>query len=348
MQQDNNDIENNLRQLENQQLPDLSNMDKHWQQMQQMLSAEVKPKAARKFSFLSFYGRRLFLAAAIITVVFAALIYRYTQTNTTKNSTNSITKKSTDKKENQSIQDNSQNTLTSETKQENQPTAQQANNKLPGLVANNVLDSTVPEIALTDAEKDEAAKKMIATFYNNIQKPIQEFTINADKGGLITGNEGTVFTIPASAFTDQDGKIISGDVEVMVEEFYKYADMVAANLTTVSDNKQLLTGGMIRITAKVDGRNLNLRNSKEIKLAMPTSTYDPEMRLFTSESEPANAGMASYASYAVQNRNIDWDLAGQQDVFPVYDGKTNFPDDLDQPYVVIKTIRKRIAKFALS
>ena len=348
MQQDNNDIENNLRQLENQQLPDLSNMDKHWQQMQQMLSADIKPKAARKLSFLNFYGRRLFLAAAIITVVFAALIYRYAQTNSTKNPTSSIAKKSADKKGSQFEQENSQNTAILNTKQENHPITQQTNNKLSEIAANNVLDSTIPEVVPTQAEKDEAAKKMIATFYNNIQKPIQEFTINADKGGSITGNEGTVFTIPASAFTDQDGKIISGDVEVMVEEFYKYADMVAANLTTVSDNKQLLTGGMIRISAKVDGKNLNLRNSKEIKLAMPTSTYDPEMRLFTSESEPANAGMASYASYAVQNRNIDWDLAGQQDVFPIYDGKTNFPDDLDQPYVVIKTIRKRIAKFALS
>src|SRR5882757_9251933 len=104
MQQDNNDIENNLRQLENQQLPDLSNMDKHWQQMQQMLSADIKPKATRKLSLLSFYGRRLFLAAAIITVVFAALIYRYAQTNTTKGNNNQIVKTSTDKKENPLIQ----------------------------------------------------------------------------------------------------------------------------------------------------------------------------------------------------------------------------------------------------
>ncbi|MEO6668439.1 MAG: hypothetical protein ABIN36_03115 [Ferruginibacter sp.] len=347
MQQGNNDIENNLRQLENQQLPDLSNMDKHWQQMEQMLLADGKPKVARKLSFLSFYGRKLFLAAAIITIVFAALIYRFAQTNTVKNSVALIAKKTADKKENKSIQDSSPNTETVYIKEQPQ-TATQANNKLTTDSNLSTSTTSVDEVVLTEAEKDEATKKMMSTFYNNIQKPIQEFTVNADKGGSFTGNEGTIFSIPPSAFTDKDGKIISGEVEVLVEEFYKYADMVAANLTTTSNNKQLLTGGMIRITANANGRYLNLRSSKEIKLVMPTSNYDPEMRLFTSESEPANNGMATYASYAPLSRNIDWDVAGQQDVIPVYDGKTNFPDDLDQPYVVIKTLRKRIAKFALS
>ncbi|MEI9957198.1 MAG: hypothetical protein WDM90_13055 [Ferruginibacter sp.] len=44
MQQDNNHIENKLRQLENQQLPDLSAMDAHWQQMQAALAPNINPK----------------------------------------------------------------------------------------------------------------------------------------------------------------------------------------------------------------------------------------------------------------------------------------------------------------
>ena len=50
MQQDKNNIENKLRQLENQQLPDLSQMDGHWKAMGQLLSpgADV-PKVSGNF-----------------------------------------------------------------------------------------------------------------------------------------------------------------------------------------------------------------------------------------------------------------------------------------------------------
>jgi hypothetical protein len=44
MQQDNNHIENKLRQLENQQLPDLSAMDVHWKEMKNLVQSYL-PKA---------------------------------------------------------------------------------------------------------------------------------------------------------------------------------------------------------------------------------------------------------------------------------------------------------------
>src|SRR4051812_43338947 len=43
MPQDNNHIENKLRELEEKQSPDLNQLDEHWQQMQLMLQAPALP-----------------------------------------------------------------------------------------------------------------------------------------------------------------------------------------------------------------------------------------------------------------------------------------------------------------
>jgi hypothetical protein len=66
MQQDKNNIEDKLRQLDNQQLPDLSQMDGHWQAMKEMLGqAAIAPKHSNVFLK---YKKLLFFAASAAAV----------------------------------------------------------------------------------------------------------------------------------------------------------------------------------------------------------------------------------------------------------------------------------------
>ncbi|MEI9957199.1 MAG: hypothetical protein WDM90_13060 [Ferruginibacter sp.] len=104
----------------------------------------------------------------------------------------------------------------------------------------------------------------ISSFYAQIQKPVQEFVIDGSTGGEIVGKQGTKVSIPALAFYDANGKVITGQIKINIEEFYKYSDIVAANLVTTSNGQQLLTGGMIKITATQNGVELNLRKRKGI------------------------------------------------------------------------------------
>ena len=78
MQQDNNDIENKLRQLENQQLPDLSNMDKHWQATQQLLKDSESP--SEKNSVFKQHAKKLLLAASVVIMaLLAGWLYKYSR-----------------------------------------------------------------------------------------------------------------------------------------------------------------------------------------------------------------------------------------------------------------------------
>ncbi len=359
MQQDNNNMEDKLRQLENQQLPDLSNMDRDWRNMQQMLAAGTAPNAANKPK--SFFNlRRIFFAAAsIAAIAFAALIYKNLQTNTNKNTTAPAVAKSTVnlKDAQQAFHDAVQKTATNTTAQRNVaqlklvPHPKNGKN-IPAATDNYTLVDDTPA-AINDVASVDS-KEMIESFYTSIQKPVQEFNIDADQGGTITAEEGSVFTIPPSAFIDANGKLVAGTVKIVVEEFYKYSDMIAANLTTSSDNRQLVTGGMVKITAILNGNPVSLKLDKEISLSIPTKNYDPGMKLFTSkdndwsQTETDKNGMNMHAVYRVQDRNINWNSTGKQTGLPEYDGKTNVPDFLDQPYNVIKAFGKRIGKFSLS
>lgn len=349
MQQDNKNIniETRLNQLENQQLPDLSNMDKHWQAMELMLQANGKSKPARSVSFFTLYARKLFIAASVIAVLIAAWYFRNSFGNASKVVIVPTAKAPAASPVNKEEKVNNNPLPVATTV--NPATTTQTDAPHTHRPALNIAQS-VSSVAEDIAAADEAyAREAIASFYRKIQNPVQEFNINAEKGGIITGSEGTVFTIPAAAFVDESGRIITGDVKINLEEFYRYADMVAANLSTLSNGKLLTSGGMVRITATANGNKLNLRQNREISLNMPASSYDPEMKLFTTQSETGDKiESAMYASYPAQERNLNWELTGKQNTYIVFDGKTMMPDRLDQPYSVIRTGKKTTAKFALS
>lgn len=349
MQQDNKNIniETRLNQLENQQLPDLSNMDKHWQAMELMLQANGKSKPARSVSFFTLYARKLFIAASVIAVLIAAWYFRNSFGNASKVVIVPTAKAPAASPVNKEEKVNNNPLPVATTV--NPATTTQTDAPHTHRPALNIAQS-VSSVAEDIAAADEAyAREAIASFYRKIQNPVQEFNINAEKGGIITGSEGTVFTIPAAAFVDESGRIITGDVKINLEEFYRYADMVAANLSTLSNGKLLTSGGMVRITATANGNKLNLRQNREISLNMPASSYDPEMKLFTTQSETGDKiESAMYASYPAQERNLNWELTGKQNTYIVFDGKTMVPDRLDQPYSVIRTGKKTTAKFALS
>ncbi|MEO7523855.1 MAG: hypothetical protein ABIT58_07155 [Ferruginibacter sp.] len=353
MQQDNKHSENEFRRLENQQLPDLSNMDRHWHNMEHILTTGLAPKADKPNSLRRFNVRKFFLAASILAVLFAAWWFKFAQTN--KHETNPIARSSNATKANgttSSINNTPQEATTDDVKQSHnqllQPTAQKDHTITD--VATTGITAAGNDLAVNTTAADDFTKETLEEFYNKLQKPVQQFDVNVDEGAVIRGKEGTVLTIPPSAFVDDDGKVVTGTVKFMLEEFYKYSDMISANISTSSYGKQLQTGGMIKITAVANGSILlNVRKNKEINLVMPAKAYDPQMKLFTSDGDAGdNAGIAMYAGYPINKRNINWELTGRQNSFPEFDGKTNFPNYLNLPYNVIKTGKKRIAKFALS
>lgn len=159
--------------------------------------------------------------------------------------------------------------------------------------------STIFTTTQDAVDKQPDALQLLQTFYNRLQKQPQTFTIAPNRDTILTAAEGTQLSIPAHAFISNKGNV-TGKVFITVEEFYRYADMVAARLTTSSNKQQLVSGGMLHITAQNNGAVLQVAPDKSITVNMPTNQFDKDMKLF----------IASDTSQSLLTRQLNWQQAG--------------------------------------
>lgn len=100
--------------------------------------------------------------------------------------------------------------------------------------------------------------------YAQTANPSEYFQLEADEDHLIKGHKGTVLHIPKDAFVGESGESVSGLVQVEFKELYNKADYVKGNLPTISNGKQLVSGGVLYLDASAAGRRLKLAKGKEI------------------------------------------------------------------------------------
>lgn len=134
--------------------------------------------------------------------------------------------------------------------------------------------------------------------YAQTANPSEYFQLEADKDHLITGDKGTVLHIPKDAFVGESGESVSGLVQVEFKEIYNKADYVKGNLPTVSNGKQLVSGGVIFLDASAAGRRLKLAKGKEIYVE------------FANQRRVDNRDMTLYHGQRNESGEINWQPIG--------------------------------------
>lgn len=138
------------------------------------------------------------------------------------------------------------------------------------------------DVLLTNRENWEQNPqiKLQQKFKKLIDDSGQFFTLkNTHQAQTIMGAHGTQVHIPANAFDCPADK----KVRLQVIEVFDKSDMILYNLSTSSNGKQLVTGGMVKIDATADGKAIALRAGKSLTVEVPTDQAIPEMQLFDSE-----------------------------------------------------------------
>ena len=126
-----------------------------------------------------------------------------------------------------------------------------------------------------DSEVFEAqpdGEALAARFENNRANAMQEFTLDASTGGVITGVQGTKVTFQPNSF-GLNGTPVTGNVTVKLIEIYDKASMLLKNKSTLGrrangDKEALKSAGEFFIEAKQGTNNLEL-------LEMATVTSRP-------------------------------------------------------------------------
>lgn len=123
----------------------------------------------------------------------------------------------------------------------------------------------------------------IQELYKKLEQKRQTFCIDPNRDTILRLEQGTIISIRAGTFINQ-----KGCVKVSAKEVYKKSDMLLENLTTVSNGKQLESGGMVYLEAtNIAGKPVVPK--KEIAIFLPTQDYQEDMKLFKGNRDPHQA-----------------------------------------------------------
>jgi hypothetical protein len=133
------------------------------------------------------------------------------------------------------------------------------------------------EIVLT-TYKINSPEELLKTISGNFT---QVFIINSNKKNEIIGEKGIKVVIPENAFVKTDGTPVKDEnITFELMEFHSLGDAIFNGLTTQSNGKIIESGGMMKLTAKLDGSELSLANNKRLEVELPSTNIQPEMKVF--------------------------------------------------------------------
>jgi len=304
MRTEQNNIDQKLRQLDAQSLPDLSRQDQHWRDMQSLLTGDSAPAPApRKI------GYRWMAAVIIAAVLFT--VYKFSVYNQPPASTATTgTAATIDSTAVQNLQlpplpaydtaaANSSVTFTNSTTPTGNlstPVVQPVAKKkiqvsAPALTRVNKSGVNKPDQAIPAvSNQPDISKKSnptLAGFFEHFRKAPQEVTINPAIDNLVKGKEGTALMIPAGTF-NTDSKVV-----IQLTEYYSYQDIITAKLTTTSNGQPLESGGMLLLRAFSDGKPVNINPGKAIRWFVPdtSAVRMARMSLFNGQTGKGQAAL---------------------------------------------------------
>lgn len=117
-----------------------------------------------------------------------------------------------------------------------------------------------------------------------VNPEVESFVIDPKESQVLEGEFGTLITVPANAFEDEQGKTVESKVKVNLVEALTLEQMVLYNLTTTADGKALQTGGMIHLSYESEGKEVFVKDSRPLYIQIPTDEVKPDMKVFEGET----------------------------------------------------------------
>ncbi len=129
--------------------------------------------------------------------------------------------------------------------------------------------------------------------FKNTMPLRQEFDVDPNIDQVLEGKDGTVLVLPKGCFLDARGQRVSTPLKLVLMEALTLTDMLLANLTTTSNGKPLISGGMLHFEAKtLHGEALTVDKNNPVYIEIPAQKRVP--------------GMMAYRGIRDENGNMDW------------------------------------------
>lgn len=165
-----------------------------------------------------------------------------------------------------------------------------------------------------DTKRQYTAMNSLEDVLTNLAPLEQSFEVDPTKEAILEGEQGTAVYVPANAFEFEDGSTPTGPVTMALKECYSLTSMIGEGLTTTSGGRLLETGGMVKVTATADSKELKLKEGTAMVVSFPKkgntnpmdifydfhfndtiSTWVPEYEMFEAEAEKRRANDTAWA-----------------------------------------------------
>jgi hypothetical protein len=110
------------------------------------------------------------------------------------------------------------------------------------------------------------------------------FTVDANRGGMYFNSNGSIISVPGSAFLDSAGNTVSGAVELRYKEFHDPAKIFMAGIPMTYDSAgtqyHFESAGMIEISAWQNGKPLRVNPDSMIHVAIVSNSDEDRFNTY--------------------------------------------------------------------
>jgi hypothetical protein len=112
------------------------------------------------------------------------------------------------------------------------------------------------------------AAKHLDKLQDKFRPKTQNFSFSTESMCTLKGEKGTEITIEPNSLILPNGDLAIGKIDYELTEYYDMASFFSEQLYTMSNEKLIESGGMIRIEAYSNGEPLSLAEGKEIEIQL--------------------------------------------------------------------------------
>lgn len=139
-------------------------------------------------------------------------------------------------------------------------------------------------LALLAFYKEEEAKPCISPPIKGLNVHYTTYKVIAEKGATLDYKTGSKISIPKNAFTDENGNLLKGEVELRYREFHDAVDFFVSGIPMTYDSAgvkyQFESAGMVEVLAYQNGKQVNMAPKKEIAIEMASDYKGTEYNFY--------------------------------------------------------------------
>ena len=119
--------------------------------------------------------------------------------------------------------------------------------------------------------------------FADVEPTFTSYKVDVNQGGVYEYASGSRLVVPAAAFMDDRGKLITGEVEIRYREMHDYVDFFLSGIPMVYDSANvrytLESAGMIEIYAEQNGKRVNMAPGKHIDVSLVSQIDVPDINV---------------------------------------------------------------------